>query len=107
MSNQPLSAKNLDFLLSSSKLIVQEYELAQWNLSRNLSKQLRAIVDEIVELRVRAEIARLVQDNWGALHSTDAPVIAEEADPGISLVGERPRGKYLLKRAINDSLSGE
>lgn len=81
MSDQPLSPRSLDFLLSSSLGTVQEYELAQLNLASNLSKQLKLLIDQIVQLRMQAEVARVIQENWSALHF--AGVVAEEDAPAI------------------------
>lgn len=81
MSEEPICPLPLDFLLSSARPTVQQYELAQLNLANNLSKQVKLILDEIVQLRVQAEVARLVLENWSALHF--AGVVAEEDAPAI------------------------
>jgi hypothetical protein len=73
---------SLNFLLSSSRVSVQNFELSQRNLAANLAKQLKLLIDEIVELRVNAEVARLRLDNERALSGKDAETPALDL-PGI------------------------
>jgi hypothetical protein len=73
---------SLNFLLSSSRVSVQNFELSQRNLAANLAKQLKLLIDEIVELRVNAEVARLRLDNERALTLKDSEAPALDL-PGI------------------------
>jgi len=55
------------FLLDSSNEVIGEYELSRLNLAANLRKEMRAVVEQILDALVEARLARWLRDNRQAL----------------------------------------
>lgn len=53
----------VSYLFDSSKQMLGEYELSRRNHAANLKKQLRVLVDQIIDDAVEAEFARWMLDN--------------------------------------------
>lgn len=68
----------LEFLLDSSNAIVGEYELSRLNLAANLKKELRAIVERIIDETAEARVARWLMDNRARLGCTVVTVVRGE-----------------------------
>lgn len=60
----------VSFLFHSSSMTVSEYELSRLNLGANLKKQVRVMLDQIVDNMVEAQFARWMTDNREELRST-------------------------------------
>jgi len=58
------------FLWESSNGVLGEYELSRLNLAANLKKQLRALIEQLVETTAEAEFARWLKENREELRST-------------------------------------
>lgn len=60
----------VSFLFESSSITVSEYELSRLNLAANLKKQVRVMLDQIVDSMVEAEFARWMTENREELRGT-------------------------------------
>lgn len=68
----------LRFLLDSSRTIVGEYELSRLNHAANLRKELRAVVEQIIDDTAEARFARWLLDHAEELRCTVVSVDAGE-----------------------------
>ena len=58
------------FLWESSNGVLGEYELARLNHAANLKKQLRALIEQLVDASAEAEFVRWLMENREELRST-------------------------------------
>lgn len=57
-----VKAANLDFLRTASVNTLQEYELSRRNSAANLAAQLKALLHQVVDDLVEADLARLARE---------------------------------------------
>lgn len=60
----------VDFLLDSSRHVLGEYELSRLNHAANLRKELRALVEQIIDANVEARFARWLLEHGDELRRT-------------------------------------
>jgi hypothetical protein len=62
---------NVDFLRTASMISLQEYELSRRNAAANLARQLRVLLNQIVEELVEADLARMMIEHRSVLKEAE------------------------------------
>jgi len=96
----------VELLFDCSKNTVQEYELARLNMAANLQKEMRKLVEMLVDCLTEARFARWMMDNREVLRRTVSLPVGEELfDFGESqqMGAEGGAGSYAADRLRADA----
>jgi hypothetical protein len=92
----------LDYLRAASRTSLQSFELARLNHAANLKREIAALIDQWIQERSEATLARWMLDHHESLHNlpSSAPeTLASFPEPEVDPLPDSPMPRAVIIRA--------